>query len=112
MNSTESRSEAATEIPNGGRVEMKLEVVVLPVSDVDRAKQFYTNLGWRLDVHRTTNDGLRVLHFHPPGSPCSILFGTGVTAAEPGSVQGLHLIGSDIEAAHNALVARGVDASE
>ena len=91
---------------------MKLEVVVLPVSDVDRAKQFYANLGWRLDVDRATNDGLRVVHFTPPGSQCSILFGMGVTAAEPGSVQGLHLIVSDIETAHNELVAHGVDASE
>src|SRR6185295_17681069 len=96
--------------PSTPEHDLKLEVVVLPVSDVDRAKQFYTNLGWRLDVDRTTNDGLRVVHFTPPGSQCSILFGTGVTAAEPGSVQGLHLIVSDIEAAHNALVARGVDA--
>src|SRR3954452_5595917 len=112
MSSTESRSDAASESPDGGRVDMKLEVVVLPVSDVDRAKQFYANLGWRLDVDRATNDGLRVVHFTPPGSQCSILFGTGVTAAEPGSVQGLHLIVSDIESAHNALVAHGVDASE
>ena len=91
---------------------MRLEVVVLPVSDVDRAKQFYANLGWRLDVDRATNDGLRVVHFTPPGSHCSILFGTGVTVAEPGSVQGLHLIVSDIEMAHDELIARGVDASE
>src|SRR3954466_9493366 len=112
MSSPEPRSEAATEIPDGGRGDMRLEVVVLPVSDVDRAKQFYTNLGWRLDIDRATNDGLRVVHFTPSGSQCSILFGTGVTAAEPGSVQGLHLIVSDIETAHNALVAHGVDASE
>jgi catechol 2,3-dioxygenase-like lactoylglutathione lyase family enzyme len=82
------------------------------VSGVDRAKQFYANLGWRLDVDRATNDGLRVVHFTPPGSQCSILFGTGVTAAKPGSVQGLHLIVSDIETAHNELIARGIDASE
>ena len=112
MSSTEARSDMASEIRNGGRVDMKLEVVVLPVSDVDRAKQFYANLGWRLDVDRATNDGLRVVHFTPPGSQCSILFGTGVTAAEPGSVQGLHLIVSNIETAHNELVAHGVDASE
>jgi len=112
MSSPEPRSEAATEIPDGGRVDMRLEVVVLPVSDVDRAKQFYTNLGWRLDIDRATNDGLRVVHFTPPGSQCSILFGTGVTTAGPGSVQGLHLIVSDIETAHNELTARGIDASE
>src|SRR5215217_6926569 len=107
MSSTESRSDAAAQIPAGGRVDMKLEVVVLPLSDIDRAKQFYAHLGWRLDVDRATNDGLRVVHFTPPGSQCSILFGTGITVAETGSVQGLHLIVSDIETAHNELVARG-----
>ena len=107
MSSTEAQSDTAR-----GTVDMKLEVVVIPISDVDRAKQFYQALGWRLDVDRATADGLRVVHFTPPGSPCSILFGTGVTTVAPGSAQGLHLIVSDIEAARDALVAHGVDASE
>ena len=78
---------------------MKLEVVVIPVSDVDRAKRFYSNLGWRLDADFVRGDEFRVVQFTPPGSPCSIIFGTGVTSAVPGSAQGLHLIVSDIEAA-------------
>jgi catechol 2,3-dioxygenase-like lactoylglutathione lyase family enzyme len=91
---------------------MKLEVVVIPVSDVDRAKQFYVGLGWRLDVDIAKDDGFRVVHFTPPGSQCSILFGNGVTTEEPGSAQGLHLIVSDIGEARAALVERGVDVSE
>ncbi|SAL45075.1 Glyoxalase-like domain protein [Caballeronia peredens] len=100
---------------NGQRsntVEMKLEVVVIPVSDVDRAKQFYETLGWRLDVDIAKDDQFRVVHFTPPGSQCSILFGRGVTTEKPGSVQGLHLIVSDLDAAHADLVARGVRVSE
>src|SRR6516225_4850600 len=92
--------------------DMKLEVVVIPVSDVDRAKQFYTALGWRLDVDIAKDDQFRVVHFTPPGSQCSVLFGNGVTTAEPGSVQGLHLIVSDVEAARADLVNRGLDVSE
>ncbi|MBP0590660.1 VOC family protein [Paraburkholderia sp. LEh10] len=91
---------------------MKLEVVVIPVSDVDRAKQFYAGLGWRLDVDIAKDDQFRVVHFTPPGSQCSVLFGKGVTTEEPGSVQGLHLIVSDVEAARAELVGRGVDVSE
>jgi catechol 2,3-dioxygenase-like lactoylglutathione lyase family enzyme len=91
---------------------MKLEVVVIPVSDVDRAKRFYSNLGWRLDADFATSDEFRVLQFTPPGSPCSIIFGRGITSAAPGSAQGLHLIVSDVEAAHAELVDRGVDVSE
>ena len=98
---------------NGQRtVDMKLEVVVIPVADVDRAKQFYTQLGWRLDVDLVKDDQFRVVHFTPPGSHCSVLFGKGVTTEEPGSVQGLHLIVSDVEAAHAELVERGVEVSE
>ncbi|BCG02377.1 glyoxalase (plasmid) [Paraburkholderia sp. PGU19] len=98
---------------NGQRtVDMKLEVVVIPVADVDRAKQFYTQLGWRLDVDLAKGDQFRVVHFTPPGSHCSILFGNGVTTEEPGSVQGLHLIVSDVEAARAELVERGVEVSE
>ena len=98
---------------NGQRtVDMKLEVVVIPVADVDRAKQFYTQLGWRLDIDLAKDDQFRVVHFTPPGSHCSVLFGNGVTTEEPGSVQGLHLIVSDVEAAHAELVERGVEVSE
>ena len=93
-------------------LDMKLEVVVIPVSDVDRAKHFYAGLGWRLDADFATGDDFRVIQFTPPGSPCSIIFGKGVTLAAPGSAQGLHLIVSDVVAAHAELVARGVDVSE
>jgi catechol 2,3-dioxygenase-like lactoylglutathione lyase family enzyme len=97
---------------NVQRIDMKLEVVVIPVSDIERAKQFYAKLGWRLDIDLATNDAFRVVHFTPPGSQCSILFGKGVSDSEPGSAQGLHLIVSDVVAAHADLVARGVDVSE
>ena len=93
-------------------VDMKLEVVVLPVADVDRAKRFYGGLGWRLDADFTSGDAFRIVQFTPPGSPCSIHFGKGVTTAPPGSVQRLYLIVSDIVAARVDLVARGVDVSE
>ncbi|MEX3975171.1 VOC family protein [Paraburkholderia caribensis] len=93
-------------------VDMKLEVVVIPVADVDRAKQFYERLGWRLDVDLAKGDQFRVVHFTPPGSHCSVLFGTGVTTEEPGSVQGLHLIVSDVVAARAELVGRGIEVSE
>jgi catechol 2,3-dioxygenase-like lactoylglutathione lyase family enzyme len=93
-------------------LDMKLEVVVIPVSDVDRAKNFYAGLGWRLDADFATGDDFRVIQFTPPGSPCSIIFGKGLTLAAPGSAQGLHLIVSDVVAAHAELVARGVDVSE
>ena len=93
-------------------VEMKLEVVVIPVSDVDRAKSFYTKLGWRLDLDAAPNAEYRVVQFTPPGSSCSIIFGRGVTQAAPGSAQGLHLIVPDIVALRNQLVARGIGVSE
>ena len=91
---------------------MKLEIVVIPVSDVDRAKAFYESLGWRLDADFASGDGWRVIQFTPPGSPCSVIFGKNVTAAAPGSAQGLYLIVSDIEAARNDLLGRGVKVSE
>ena len=97
--SAQARSETAIGNPGARRVDMKLEVVVIPVSDVDRAKQFYGGLGWRLDADFAMDDAFRVVQFTPPGSPCSIKFGTGVTSAAPGSAQGLYLIVSDIEAA-------------
>lgn len=90
----------------------KLEVVVIPVADVDRAKEFYGSLGWRLDADATAGDSFRIVQLTPPGSECSIQFGTGLTSAVPGSAQDLYLIVSDIGAAHDALVARGVEASE
>jgi catechol 2,3-dioxygenase-like lactoylglutathione lyase family enzyme len=95
-----------------GIVDEKLEVVVVSVSDVDRAKEFYGSLGWRLDADRAVGDSFRIVQFTPPGSECSIQFGTGITSAAPGSAQDLYLIVSDIEAARDELVARGVDAGE
>jgi catechol 2,3-dioxygenase-like lactoylglutathione lyase family enzyme len=94
------------------QMDLKLEVVVLPVSDVDRAKAFYEAVGFRLDVDYVADGTYRVVHLTSPGSQCSILFGTGVTTAAPGTVQGLHLVVSDIEAAHADLVARGIDMGE
>jgi catechol 2,3-dioxygenase-like lactoylglutathione lyase family enzyme len=93
-------------------MDLKLEVVVLSVSDVDRAKRFYQKLGWRLDADFPFDNGFRVVQFTPPGSRCSVQFGTNITSAAPGSAQGLYLIVSDIEAARNALVASDVDVSE
>jgi catechol 2,3-dioxygenase-like lactoylglutathione lyase family enzyme len=92
--------------------EMKLEVVVVPVSDVDRAKSFYEGLGWRLDADLAIEDGYRVVQLTPPGSACSIIFGEGVTTAGPGSCQGLQLSVYDIDAARAELVGRGVEVSE
>lgn len=93
-------------------VDMKIEVVVLPVSDVDRAKRFYSDLGWRLDGDFVIGDTFRGVQFTPPGSSCSIHFGKGLTTAPPGSAPGLYLVVSDIEAARDALVERGVGVSE
>jgi catechol 2,3-dioxygenase-like lactoylglutathione lyase family enzyme len=112
MSRTKARGETATKAAAAERVDMKLEVVVIPVSDVDRAKRFYGGLGWRLDADFDTGDDFRVVQFTPPGSPCSIIFGMGVTSAVPGSAQGLHLVVSDIEAARADLVDRGVEVSE
>ena len=93
-------------------MDQKLEVVIIPVSDVDRAKEFYAGLGWRLDADFPFDNGFRLVQFTPPGSGCSIQFGTNVTSAAPGSAQGLYLTVSDIEAARDDLVARGAEASE
>ena len=93
-------------------VDMKFEIVVIPVSNVDRAKEFYTKLGWRLDADFVHGDDWRVIQFTPPGSGCSVIFGKDVTAAAPGSAQGLYLIVSDIEAARKDLLGRGVEISE
>jgi len=93
-------------------VDLKLEVVVIPVSDVDRAKRFYGSLGWRLDADFAAGQDWRVVQMTPPGSPCSIHFGKGVTPAVPGSSQNLYLVVSDIEAARGELIGRGADVSE
>jgi catechol 2,3-dioxygenase-like lactoylglutathione lyase family enzyme len=93
-------------------VDMKFEIVVLPVSDVDRAKEFYSRLGWRLDADFASGEDYRVIQFTPPGSGCSIIFGKNVTAATPGTVQGLYLIVSDIAAARAELLGHGVRISE
>jgi catechol 2,3-dioxygenase-like lactoylglutathione lyase family enzyme len=93
-------------------VDMRLEIMVLPVSDVDRAKQFYAGLGWRLDADFVVDDDFRVVQLTPPGSPCSIIFGTGVTDAAPGSAGGLYLVVDDIEAARAELVDHGAQVSD
>lgn len=93
-------------------MDMKLEVVVLPVSDVDRARDFYQKLGWRLDADFPVVKGYRVVQVTPPGSPASVIFGTGVSTAAPGSAQGLYLVVADVEAARADLVARGVEVSD
>jgi catechol 2,3-dioxygenase-like lactoylglutathione lyase family enzyme len=112
MSSTQARSETATQTPKARGVDMKFEIVVIPVSDVDRAKQFYGGLGWRLDADFAAGDDYRVIQFTPPGSGCSVIFGKNVTAAAPGSAQGLYLIVSDIEATRNELLGRGVEVSD
>ena len=93
-------------------VDMKLEIVVIPVSDVDRAQQFYASLGWRLDADFSAGADWRVIQFTPPGSGTSVIFGKNVTAAAPGSARGLYLVVSDVEAARKDLLARGVKVSE
>ncbi|MEJ1965464.1 MAG: VOC family protein [Gammaproteobacteria bacterium] len=112
MSSTQARNETAIETWGAQKVDMKLEVVVIPVSSVDRAKRFYGDLGWRLDADFAVGSDFRVVQFTPPGSPCSIHFGTGLTTAAPGSVRGLYLVVSDIEAARSDLVGHGADVSE
>jgi catechol 2,3-dioxygenase-like lactoylglutathione lyase family enzyme len=95
-----------------GRADMKFEIVVIPVSDIDRAKEFYSRLGWRLDADYDYGKDFRVIQFTPPGSACSVIFGRNVTAAAPGSAQGLYLIVADIEAARDDLLRRGVKISD
>ncbi len=112
MSNVEANSEGAAGTPPVSAGEVKLEVVVLPVSDVDRAKGFYEGLGWRLDADLTVEDGYRVVQLTPPGSACSIIFGEGVTSAPPGSYEGLQLSVYDIDAARADLLARGVEVGE
>jgi catechol 2,3-dioxygenase-like lactoylglutathione lyase family enzyme len=112
MTTLKERTEtAAPQTRTAKPVDMKFEIAVIPVSDVDRAKAFYANLGWRLDAD-FAGDDWRVIQFTPPGSPASVIFGKNVTAAAPGSAQGLYLIVSDIEAARKNLIDRGVKVSE
>src|SRR6266568_1915828 len=106
------RSNEPTSGASAVKVDMKFEIVVIPVSDVDRAKEFYTRLGWRLDGDFTNGDDWRGIQFTPPGSGGSVIFGKNVTPAAPGSAQGPYLIVSDIEAARKALLDRGVEVSE
>ena len=114
MSTNETSSTAATgkATVKAARGDLKLEVVVISVSDVDRAKEFYGRLGWRLDADFRFDNGLRIVQFTPPGSGCSIQFGRNITAAAPGSAQGLYLVVSDIQAARNDLIARGVEVGE
>jgi catechol 2,3-dioxygenase-like lactoylglutathione lyase family enzyme len=111
MNTTKDRSSNASGMASAGTVGMKLEVLVIPVSDVDRAKEFYGRLGWRLDADRG-GDGFRLIQFTPPDSWCSVQFGANLTPAPPGSARDMLLIVSDIQAAHDDLVGRGVEVSE
>lgn len=112
MSTTQVRSENAAGKAVAAKVDMKLEIVVIPVSDVDRAKEFYERLGWRLDADFDNDKDFRVIQFTPPGSECSVIFGKSVTAAAAGSAQGLYLIVSDIEAAREELLGRGIEISE
>jgi len=112
MSATEVLTEDATRDASAARIDTKLEIVVIPVSDIDRAKEFYGRLGWRLDADYDNGSDYRVIQFTPPGSGCSVIFGRNVTAAAPGSTQGLYLIVSDIEAARKELLGRGVEISK
>src|SRR6476620_2890553 len=99
-------------VSGAAKVDMKFEVIVITVADVDRSKAFYTKLGWRLDADFPFDNGFRAVQFTPPGSGCSVQFGTKITTAAPGSAQGLYLIVSQVEAAHDELAALGVSISD
>ncbi len=111
MSSVERSSEPATRTFRAGTTDLKLEVVVIPVSDIDRAKSFYTSLGWRLDAD-VTRDGFRLIQISPPGSACSIQFGTDLSSSAPGSASGLYLVVSDVEVARAELIAHGAEVTE
>jgi catechol 2,3-dioxygenase-like lactoylglutathione lyase family enzyme len=111
MSTAQTSNEDATRIPTAATVALKLEVVIIPVADVDRAKRFYERLGWRLDADFVAGENWRGVQMTPPGSPCSIHFGKGITTAAPGSVQNLYLVVSDIQAARAELIDRGADVS-
>ena len=112
MSNSQSSSDTAGKVPSAGALEMKLEVVVLPVADVERAKRFYAGLGWRLDADFSGPDNFRVVQLTPPGSLCSIHFGSGITTAPPGSARGMYLVVPDIVATCAALAERGAKVSE
>ena len=112
MNNPQMNAETAPQGTSAGMVDLKLEVVVIPVSDVDRAKRFYGGLAWRPDADFAFDNGFRVVQFTPPGSACSVQFGAKMTSAAPGSAQGNYLIVSDAQAARDELAARGVKVSE
>jgi catechol 2,3-dioxygenase-like lactoylglutathione lyase family enzyme len=109
---TQTIHEDATQIRTAATTDLKIEVVVIPVSDVDRSKRFYESLGWRLDADFASSDDWRLVQMTPPGSPCSVMFGKGFTSAVPGSVEGTFLVVDDLEAARAALLGQGVDVSE
>ena len=112
MITQEAHSNGASGDASAARADMKFEIVVIPVSDVDRAKEFYSRLRWRLDADFSSGDNFRVIQFTPPGSGCSVIFGKNVTSAAPGSALGLYLVVSDIEAARDELLSRGVEITE
>jgi catechol 2,3-dioxygenase-like lactoylglutathione lyase family enzyme len=112
MSSTDVGSASSMATAELSTIDMNLEVVTLPVSDVDRAKRFYQSLGWRFDIDLVVSDDVRTVQFTPPHSQCSIQFGKGGTTAEPGSAQAMILVVKDIDAARDDLVSRGVDVSE
>jgi catechol 2,3-dioxygenase-like lactoylglutathione lyase family enzyme len=112
MSSAQTDKQTEAEGAAAGTLDLKLEVVVIPVSDVDRAKKFYGNLGWRLDADFAFDDGVRIVQFTPPGSGCSIQFGAKLTSASPGSAEGLYLIVSDIGAARQRLIERGIEVGD
>jgi catechol 2,3-dioxygenase-like lactoylglutathione lyase family enzyme len=112
MSGTGASTGSSTEVPEAGTIDMKLEVVALPVSDVDRAKSFYQSLGWRVDADFDLGEGRRVVQLTPTHSECSIAFGSGLTKAQPGSAERLELVVSDIEAARDDLISRGVEVSD
>jgi catechol 2,3-dioxygenase-like lactoylglutathione lyase family enzyme len=110
--STHGQSGGAGGEDGGGHLDLKLEVVVIPVADADRSKEFYAGLGWRLDADFSFDNGFRVVQFTPPGSPCSVQFGTKITGAPPGSAHGLYLVVPDIHAGRDALTSQGAKVSE
>ncbi len=110
--STQVSNDNATQASRDAAVPFRLEVIVIPVADVDRAKDFYVGLGWRFDGEIARDDGYRLVQLTPPGSNCSIIFGNGVTSAQPGSLDGLLLVVDDIDVARNDLLAHGVEVSE
>lgn len=112
MSTDQVRTNDEIGVTRFARIDMKLEVIVIPVSNVDRAKEFYSKLGWRLDADRSAGNGFRLIQFTPPGSGISVQFGANLTSAKAGSIQGLILAVSDIEAAHRQLVAAGIEVSE